>query len=135
MTILLGVAFALMPFVAIVGLLRLVDRIGWRREAERARQIELTDAIHGELGAAAAPWVRRRFGGGWVVTMKVPLDRPGTVAALLRITHRLFASTGEAGAKPVRIVLTPDAPPLLTSAGPSRPAGRRSAGSLAPALR
>ena len=53
------IAVGLAPFAAIFGMLRLVDRIGQRREARYARQIELTDAIHRELGAIVAPIVRR----------------------------------------------------------------------------
>jgi hypothetical protein len=128
MTTLLGIAIALTPLAAVVALLKIADRIAWRREAGVARQIELTDAIHRELGAAAAPTVQWEPGGGWVVAMRVPLERPGTVAALLRITHRVFARTGDA---PLRIVLTHDAPALYNYAGSVRPAGRRPAPSLA----
>jgi hypothetical protein len=107
MTTLLGIAVALTPFLMIVGLLRLAERVAQRREAGRARQIALTDAIHRELGAAAAPLVRRRVGGGWLVTMMVPLDRPGTVAALLRITHRVLGPGEGTGGGRLLISLTP----------------------------
>jgi hypothetical protein len=133
MMTLLGIAVTLTPFLAVIALLRLADYIVARREASVARQMELTDAIHRELGAAAAPSVRRPLGGGWLVSMAVPLDRPGTVAALLRITHRAFAAAD--GGKPVRIVLTPAAPTVASHANPLRPAGRRPATPLAPAFR
>src|SRR5262249_32024821 len=82
MSTLFGIALALAPFAAIIGLLRLAGQVSRRRERSRERQVVLTDAIHRELGAAAAPDVRQRLGGEWLVTMRVPLDRPGTVAAL-----------------------------------------------------
>lgn len=115
MTTLLGIAIALTPFVAVIGLLRLADHVVRRRAARYARQIALTDAIHRELGAAAAPTVRRRLRGEWLVTMKVPLDRPGTVAALIEITERLFASTGGAAGGRFRIVLQPERPSPATA--------------------
>ncbi len=65
----------------------------------------LTDAIHWELGAVAAPVVSRRPGGGWRVSMAVPIDRPAVVAALLRVTERHFAA--EKAAERLEIVLRP----------------------------
>jgi len=124
-TTLLGIALAASPLGVIVGLLRLTEGIARRREASFARQIALTDAIHRELGAAAAPTVRRQLRGGWLVSMMVPLDRPRTVAALVRITERTFASAAGPAAKRLRIVLTPQAPSPAPARGASRSAGRR----------
>ena len=123
MNALLGAAIALTPFLVVIALLRFADFVSARREASNARQIALTDAIHRELGAVAAPVVSRRSGGGWLVSMAVPLDRPGTTAAIVRITERMFARDG-GGADPLRILLTPAAarPVTGTSAGSS---GRR----------
>jgi hypothetical protein len=133
MMTLLGIAVAMTPFLAVIALLRLADHLGARRQASVARQVALTEAIHRELGAAAAPTVRWLLRGGWLVSMAVPLDRPGTVAALLRITHRAFASAD--GGEPVRIVLTPSARAVPARVQPAPPPGRRPAAPLAPAFR
>ena len=126
-------AIALTPFLVVIALLRLADFVSARREASVARQIALTNAIHRELGAVAAPVVSRRPGGGWLVSMAVPLDRPGTTAAIVRITERMFARDG--GVDPLRILLPPAATRPVTgaSAGSS---GRRvgSGASALPAL-
>ena len=94
------------PFAVVSALLRLVERLQDRRDLERNQQIMLTDAIHWELGAAAAPVVSRRPGGGWRVSMAVPIDRPAVVTALLRVTVRHFAA--EKAAERLEIVLRPD---------------------------
>ena len=127
---LLSTAIALTPFLVVLALLRLAESVSVRRDARYARQIALTNAIHRELGAVAAPMVTRR-GGGWLVSMAVPLDRPGTTAAIVRITERMFAPAG-GGADPLRILLTPAATRSVagTSAGSS---GRR-VGTTAAAL-
>ena len=134
MNAVLSTAIALTPFLVVIALLRFADFVSARREASVARQIALTNAIHRELGAVAAPMVSRRPGGGWLVSMAVPLDRPGTTAAIVRITERMFAPAG-GGADPLRILLTPAAtrPVAGASAGTS---GRRvgSAASAFPAL-
>jgi len=91
------------PLVAVSVLLRLVERRQDRRDLQRDQQIMLTDAIHWELGAVAAPVVSRRFGGGWRVSMAVPIDRPAVVATLLRVTARHFAA--EKAAERLEIVL------------------------------
>ena len=96
--------FVAIPFVAVSALLRLVERLQDRRDLQRDQQIMLTDAIHWELGAVAAPVVSRRPGGGWRVSMAVPIDRPAVVAALLRVTARHFAA--EKAAERLEIVLT-----------------------------
>ena len=123
MNAVLSTAIALTPFLVVIALLRFADFVSARREASVARQIALTNAIHRELGAVAAPMVSRRPGGGWLVSMAVPLDRPGTTAAIVRITERMFAPAG-GGADPLRILLTPAAtrPVPGASAGSS---GRR----------
>lgn len=101
------IAIALIPFLAAGGLLWIARRRGRRREASIARQMALTDAIHRELGAAAAPQVWRDWSGKWTVAMAVPLDREATVAALTRITHRFFAKVDHADPPAIRVVLTP----------------------------
>lgn len=94
------------PFVAVSALLRLAERRQDRRDLQRDQQIMLTDAIHWELGAVAAPVVHRRPGGGWLVSMAVPIDRPAVVAALVRVTAHHFAA--EKAAERLEIVLRPD---------------------------
>jgi hypothetical protein len=108
MTVLLTTAVVLLlPFLAISALLVLAERLQDRRERARYRQIALTDAIHRELGAVAALTVRQRLGGGWAVSMAVPLDRPAAVAAILRVTGQHF-SPQEQEAVPLEIILTPE---------------------------
>jgi len=104
-TLIAALLMVAIPFFAVSGLLTLVERRENRRDAQVARQIMLTDAIHWELGAVAAPVVSRQRG-GWRVSMAVPLDRPAEVAALLRVTQSHFSST-ENGMESLEIVLTP----------------------------
>jgi hypothetical protein len=106
MTVLLA-AFVIVaiPFLAVSALLKLSERVQDRRDLERDRQIQLTDAIHWELGAIAAPVVRRRRGGGWRVSMAIPLDKSGEVAALVSLVQKHFGA-GPA-AERLEIVLTP----------------------------
>ena len=101
------VVVLLLPFLAISALLVLAERVQDRRERARYRQIALTDAIHRELGAVAAPTVRQRLGGGWAVAMAVPLDRPAAVAAILRVTGQHF-SREEQETVPLEIILSPE---------------------------
>ena len=129
---LLTTGIAALPLLAIVGLLRLAEWIQRRRAALYARQIELTDAIHRELGAAAAPTVRRRRGGRWLVHMMVCVDRPAMVAALVRITEQVFASRGASGM--LQIVLTPEPPTPATASGAARSARRRPVESRPPMI-
>jgi len=96
---------AAIPFAVVSALLRLVERMQDRRDLQRDQQIMLTDAIHWELGAVAAPVVSRRPGGGWRVSMAVPIDQPAVVAALLRVTERHFAA--EKAVERLEIVLSP----------------------------
>ena len=128
-----SIAIVLTPFLAVIALLRLADFMSARREASLARQIALTNAIHRELGAVAAPVVSRRSGGGWLVSMAVPLDRPGTTAAIVRITERMFARDGDVD--PLRILLAPAAR-RPAAGGSARSSGRRvgSTASAVPAL-
>jgi len=97
------------PFVVVSALVRLAERWQDRRDLQRDQQILLTDAIHWELGAVAAPVVRRRPDGGWRVSMVVPIDQPILVTALLRVTARHFAAE-QPGSGPLEIVLTPTKP-------------------------
>lgn len=106
MTVLLAVLVTIgIPFLAVSALLRFSERLQDRQEMARERQIELTDAIHWELGAVTAPVVRHRLLGGWRVSMAIPLDRVGEVGAVVRLTAKLFRS----GVEPLEIVLRPAA--------------------------
>lgn len=105
MTVLLAsLVIVALPFLAVTMLLKLTERLQDRRDFERDRQIELTDAIHWELGAVAAPVVRR-VRRGWRVSMAIPLDRSGEVAAIVRLTAKQFGA-GTTGER-LEIVLSP----------------------------
>jgi hypothetical protein len=132
MTTLFGMAIAATPLLAIAGLLRLAEWVQRRRTARYARQIELTDAIHRELGAVAAPVVKRQRGGGWLVRMMVPLDRPAMVAAILGITDRTLAPRTASGG--LQIVLIPRPRSTTTVTGISSSARPRPVESGARAL-
>ncbi|MDP2626531.1 MAG: hypothetical protein Q8Q58_06435 [Candidatus Rokubacteria bacterium] len=109
MTTLIVLSTAAAPLLAIVGLFRLAGRIRERRRRSIARQIALTDEIHRELGAAAAPFVHQRGRSGWLVRVAVPLDSPPTVAAIVGIIQAFFAPRDGAAATALEIVLTPRA--------------------------
>jgi hypothetical protein len=131
-----GIAVAASPAAIVLGLLWLADRQHRRRDGGRARQIELTDAIHRAMGAAAAPTVERRRGGGWLVRMTVPLDSPAMVATILRVTGQVFASSDRKDT--LQIVLMPRPALPATTAGPSWSARHRpvpSAASIVAAAR
>lgn len=98
---------ALIPFLTVWALLEVTRRIQRRREDRVARQIALTDAIHRELGAAAAPEVQRSWTRGWIVSIRLPLHREGTVGAITRITHDLFRRLDRQDPPRLRLVLTP----------------------------
>ncbi|MGH7373966.1 MAG: hypothetical protein ACREJY_07045, partial [Candidatus Rokuibacteriota bacterium] len=101
----IAIVTTLLPFLAVAGLLWLTGQIRGRREACIARQIALTDAIHRELGAAAAPEVRRGRSREWIVSVRVPLHREETVGAITRITHDVFRRLEREDPPRLRVVL------------------------------
>src|SRR2546422_4130293 len=107
-TLLTVVVVGLFPCLTLLALLGLTARVERRRAAVIARQIELTDAIHREVGALVAPWVMRRPGGAWRVRVAVPFERPAVVEAVV---------AGGGAAVPGRVELGPTPPGELGRAG------------------
>jgi hypothetical protein len=101
LTALAAVAVGLAPFAAVLALLALSARWQRRRREGTARQVAITEAIHRELGAVAAPVVVKRPWGPWRVLIPVPFDRPALVARILAVTHRTLPPSPA----PVQIVL------------------------------
>ncbi len=89
-TLLAVFVVTLFPLAAVLTLLGLAGWVERRRAAAIARQIDLTDAIHHDLGPVVAPWVTRRPGGRWRVRIAVPFDRPAIVEAVLATVRRVF---------------------------------------------
>ena len=87
---------ATVPFLVVLGLFAMAARRDRNRAAVVERQIALTDAITGELGAIVAPVVRKRAGGRWEVQMAVPLERAAIVGRAVAIAHDVltFADRG-----------------------------------------
>ena len=101
------IMIAVIPFLAVWALLRIAGAVERRRQGCVSRQIALTDAIHRELGAAAAPHVRRTWSGEWVVSMRLALSRESTVGTIARITGELFRRLDGREAPRLRLVLLP----------------------------
>jgi hypothetical protein len=119
-----GIIVAATPFLAVAALFWLVGLIQARTWARVARQVALTDAIHRELGPVAAPTVGRRFGGRWRVTIAVPLDRPHTTAAIVRVIDVSWTDLAPRDAAPLEIMLLPRADTRLDKPAARRPASR-----------
>src|SRR5258705_715150 len=103
------IMIALLPFVAVWALLDLSRRIQRRREERVARQIVLTEAIHRELGAVAAPDVTRTLSGEWTVSIRLPLERQATAGGITRLTQDGFRRLGRPGPAPPRLIPMPPA--------------------------
>src|SRR2546427_8877257 len=82
-TLLAVVVVTLFPLAVVLAPLLLAGWVERRRAAVIARQVELTEAIHRDLGAVVAPFVTRRPGGRWRVRIAVPFERPAVVEAVL----------------------------------------------------
>src|SRR5205809_7385735 len=89
-TLLTVVVVGLFPCLTLLALLGLTARVERRRAAVIARQIELTDAIHREVGALVAPWVMRRPGGAGRVRVAVPFGLPAVVEASVAVVPRTY---------------------------------------------
>jgi len=86
--LILGVLTLLAPFALLAVWLWLAQVRHRARLEAGERQIALTEAIHGRLGAVVAPSVVPRLGGSWEVTIPVPFHRPELVGSILDIAHR-----------------------------------------------
>lgn len=101
------IMIALLPFLAVWALLDVSRRVQRRREEQVARQIALTDAIHRELGGAAAPEVTRSLRGTWTVSMRLPLHREDVVGVITRLTQDVFRRLDRQDPPRLRLVLIP----------------------------
>ena len=106
LTLLAVLILITLPALALGAVLALLTRFQRSRAYVIERQIALTDAIHAELGAVAAPVVAKPVFGPWRVTFAVPFGRPALVEQLVVITSRVLGAASPAG---VRIVLMPRA--------------------------
>ena len=98
-------AFLLVAFVVVGGSAVLVDWSRRRRQKAIARQIALTDALDGRLGAIVAPRVKRPLWGPWEVEIAVPFSAFAVVGRVLAIVDEVLS--GEEGIREdsYRIVL------------------------------
>jgi hypothetical protein len=97
----------LLPAAFVVGLLLFSDRFQRRAQATIARQIEVTDAIHAELGAVVSPVVRHRLDGRWQVFIPVELDNSETVTQVVRAARGVFDAHEATRPGRFEIVLSP----------------------------
>ncbi len=104
-----ALAVALLPLIAVGTLLELAAWWERRRQTAIARQIALTDAIGGELGAIVAPVVTKPLGRPWQIEIAVPFTRDATVGRILSIAHRVLSFAERMSPGDYRIVLTPPA--------------------------
>jgi len=102
MIALAGLAALVIPMAVLAALLLVVEARQRRRDAVVARQIAVTDAIHAELGAIVAPFVRRRRG-GWRVELPMLAEQPGAVQ-VVAIAARVLGA-----ARPVEVAIVPPA--------------------------
>ncbi len=105
LTIALTTAVVLvLPLAAIIGLMVATDAVQRRRRRTIVRQVDLTDAIHRELGAIVSPVVESRRRGRWTVRLAPPPDRLVTAGRLAAIAHRILAAEGRRDHVEVEVV-------------------------------
>ena len=77
-----------------------------------ARQIAVTNAIHGELGAIVSPVVRHRLRGRWQLIIPVPFDDLDTVTHVVRTAYGAFDAPERTKPGRFEIVLSPQERPV-----------------------
>jgi hypothetical protein len=88
---------------------------GWvrhRRQEAIRRQIALTDAIHGSLGAVVSPVVRKPLVGAWQVQIAVPFTKTAVVGRILATTNDVFSALDRSKPASFRVVLTAGSDPV-----------------------
>ena len=103
----LALGIALFPIALMAAALLAMERRARVRLAECARQIAVTDAVHGKLGAIVAPVVRRRLGGRWQLVIPVPFDDLDSVGRVVRAAYEGFDAPERAIPGRFEIVLSP----------------------------
>jgi len=103
----LALGTALLPIALMVAVLLFMERRARLRLAECARQVAVTDAVHGELGAIVSPVVRRRLGGRWQLAIPVPFDDLDSVGRVVRAAYKGFDGPERAVPGRFEIVLSP----------------------------
>lgn len=103
--------FSVLAFALLGGPMLLSDWARKRREIEIARQIALTDALDGRLGAVVAPIVTKTLFGPWEVRIAAPLLLPAAQARMLSVIDDVFADSTGIAPDSYRVILTvpPDA--------------------------
>jgi hypothetical protein len=100
------VAIVLLGFVLFGGPVLLVDWLRRRRQTAIERQVALTDALDGRLGAMVAPVVTKPLFGPWEVQIAVPFLRSAATAEILAVVDNVFSGVGGMNASTYRIVLS-----------------------------
>lgn len=120
------VIFPLIVFVLIGGPMVLADWLRNRRQQAITRQIALTDAIDGELGAIVAPVVKKPLWGPWQIRIAVPFARTAAVGKILGVAHEVLSVADRMNPGRYEIVLTPTQDPMREErkARAGRPAER-----------
>jgi hypothetical protein len=116
-----GAAFVLLLFVLVGGPMRLADWSRKRRQQETARQIALTDALDGQLGAIVSPVVRKPLFGPWQIQIAVPFHRSATVARILSVVDKVFPDVDGAGSRHYQIFLSAKPDSLRETRAPRTP--------------
>jgi len=98
--------FWLFVFLWIGGPMVLLDWLRNRRQEAIRRQIALTEAIDGELGAVVSPVVKKPLWGPWQIQIAVPFSRPAAVGRILAVAHEVFSAADGTNQGRYRIVLT-----------------------------
>lgn len=105
-TVLSIAAFLLLVFLLVGGPMVVADWARRHREAVIARQIALTDALDGRLGAIVAPVVTKTFFGPWEVRIAMPFLRSAMLARMLSVVDDVFADGEAVPSSAFRIILT-----------------------------
>jgi len=121
-----AVAFVLFEFVLVGGPMLVVDWSRKRRETATERQIALTDALDGQLGAIVSPVVTKPLSGPWEIQIAVPLSRLAAVGRIVAIVNAVLLGVKGMHERSYRVVLratqeTPREVGTPYGCGPAKP--------------
>lgn len=104
--ILLGAVVPLYVFLWIGIPIVLADWLRKRRQETVKRQVALTEAIDGRLGAVVAPVVKKPLWGPWQVRLAVPFTQPAVVGRILAVVDEMLSASDPMLPDQYRIILT-----------------------------